>query len=145
MARFIGKPSSSAAGVASKVRVLGLPQALAKLKGVDSVVRLDLGLAMKGAAEFMERKAKENLAPHRVTGNLEQGIKTQKVASYSYNVTASSMDGSVAEKNWYEYADFVEEGTSFMEGVHFMRDAYEDVKPLIAIELQAIARKLERL
>jgi len=155
MARFIGLPHRTGAGVlgktggsgaiTAKVRILGVTQALAKLRGVDSVARLNLGLMMKGAAEFIEKRAKENLAPHHVTGNLESGIKTQKVASYSYNVTASSRDGDVQDKNWYEYAPFVEEGTSHMPGVHFMARAYEDVKPLVAVELKAMASKLERL
>jgi len=130
-------------GVRSRVRVQGLPQALAKLKGVDSVVRLDLGLLTKGAAEFIEKTAKEFV--NKETGNLASGIHAERVASYSWQVIASSMDGTVAEKNWYEYAPFVEYGTSNMEGQFFMTRAHEEVRPLIAAEMVAIKTKLERL
>lgn len=156
MVRFIGKPrftggpigrGGGVGAVTSRVRVVGVPKALAKLKGVQSVVRLDLGLMTKGAAEHMENLAIQ-YAPER-TGNLKSGIHSEKVASYSYIVVASSRDGEVPEKNTYEYAPFVEygfhAGGRFIPGQFFMTRAYNDTKPLVAIELQALARKLERL
>lgn len=153
MARFIGLPKSintatlgrggGSGAIRSQVRILGIPQAIAKLRGVDSVVRLDLGLIMKGAAEFVEKRAKGYVP--KITHNLESGIKTRKVASYSYDVTASSRDGDKTSKNWYEYAPFVEKGTSHMAGRFFMARAYEDVKPVVNAELAVLANKLTRL
>lgn len=129
--------------VGSHVTVVGLPQALAKLTGVDAAARLELGLLMKGAAEFVEKRAKEYVPVE--TGNLRSGIKATKSASYTYDVTASSKDGEVTDKAEKEYAGFVEFGTSNMEGRFFMTQAFNDVKPLVANELQGIARTLGRL
>lgn len=141
-----GKAGSSG-GVRAGAKVIGLPAALAKLKGVDSVVRLELGLLMAGAASFIEQRAQEN-APED-TGNLKSGIKKNKLASYTWEITASTEQGDVSSKNWYEYAPFQEYGYTangrHMPGQFFMTRAFEDVRPLVAVELQGLARKLERL
>lgn len=142
MVQFRGTPKRGN-GVTSGVKVIGVPQALAKLKGVESVVRLDLGLLMLGAAKHMEERAKE-YAPV-ITGNLRSGIQSKKIGSYTYEVTASTEEGEIQSKNYYEYADFVEFGTAHMEGRFFMTRAFQEVKPLVALELVGIARKLERL
>ncbi len=156
MVQFRGKPTitggpfgkaGGSGGVRANVRVIGIPQALAKLKGIDSVVRLDLGLLMAGAAAFVERKGTE-YAPED-TGNLKSGIKANKLASYTYEVIASTEEGGVSSKNWYEYAPFQEFGYTangrHMPGRFFMTRAFEDVKPLVAVELEGIARKISRL
>jgi hypothetical protein len=130
--------------VGSHVKVLGLPKAVAKLKGVDAAIRLDLGLLMKGAAEFVEKRAQEYVPV--VTHNLQHGIKLEKQGSYTYDVTASSRAGDISEKNDKEYAGFVEFGWSgHPEGAFFMTRAFNDARPIVANELQAIARRLERL
>ena len=155
MTRFIGKPKQfggiigrkgGAGGIGANVRVLGIPAAVAKLKGVDSVVRLQLGLLTLAAAEHMAADARE-FAPSE-TGNLRSGIKVEKLAPYNYQVTSSSQDGDDPAgigKNNYEYAPFVEYGTKYMDGFFYMTRAYEEVKPLVAVELKVLAKKLEAL
>lgn len=152
MVSFRGSPSRTggligrgggAGGVGSGVKIIGIPEAVAKLRGVDGYVRLQLGGLAFNAAANMVNRAKENVG--KETGNLESGIGMHKVGSYSYEVTAASMDGDVEEKNWYEYAPFVEYGTSNMEGQFFMTRAFADIQPLVNAELKALALKLERL
>lgn len=138
---LIGR-AGGAGSIRSSVRVYGVPQAIAKMKGVDGAIRLDLGQLMVAAAKFIEKRAKEYVP--KLTGNLESGIKLQKIASYSYNVTASSRDGDNPDKNSYEYAPFVEKGTSHMAGRFFMQRAFEDVKPLVAVEMKVLKARIER-
>jgi HK97 gp10 family phage protein len=158
MPRFVGVPKQfggaigrrgGTGGFASNVRIIGIPQAIAKLTGVDSVVRLNLGQIAAGASILIERRAKEivQAEAHR-TGNLESGIHRERVGPYAHIVVASSMDGSDPGgegKSSYEYAPFVETGTSKMKGIHFMQRAYAEASPLVAVELRALAAKLERL
>lgn len=140
MASLIG---GGVLGSRAGVRVLGLPEAVAKLRGVDSVVRLELGLTMARAAKFMQATA-QSLAPYE-TGNLKSGIKTNKMGPYEHDVTASSLDGTNDEKNGKEYAGFVENGTSVMEGSYFMTRAFDHTVPIVQAEIYALARKIELL
>lgn len=139
---LIGK-GGGAGNITGGVRVYGVTEALAKLKGVDSVVRLNLGAMLSQAATFVEARAKSYVPV--LTGNLQSGIQKQRVASYTWDVTASSQDGGNSDKNWYEYAPFVEGGTSKMAGSFFMARAFDEVKPLVAVELKAMAARLQRL
>jgi HK97 gp10 family phage protein len=147
MARLYGVPKSAGVGggVIGNVRIVGVEQAIAKLNLVANVARLELGLLTKGAAEHMENAAREN-APE-VTGNLKSGIKTTKGAGpYQWEVTASTLDGNVAEKNQKEYAGYVEFGWSgHPTPEHFMTNAYAETSPIVYSDLQIIAAKLMRL
>jgi phage protein, HK97 gp10 family len=147
MARLYGvaKSTGVGGGVLSNVRIVGVEQLIAKLNLVANVARLELGLLTKGAAEHMENAAREN-APS-VTGNLKSGIKTSRGAGpYNWEVTASTLDGTVAEKNQKEYAGYVEFGWSgHPEPEHFMTNAYAETMPIVYSDLQIIASKLMRL
>lgn len=130
-------------GVGAGYTVLGIPQAIAKLTGVDSVVRLTLGQIMAGAAIHLEAEAK-GLVPV-ITGNLRSGIHRVKTGSYSHEVTASSLAGTNADKNGKEYAGFVENGTSVMAGRFFMEQAFQNTLPLVQAEIVALAKTIEAL
>ena len=159
MARFYGVPKPGAVGVlrsgraggyavTSRVRVVGVPEALIKLGLVNKVARIHLGALSHHAAAAIERRAKENI--HNVTGNLESGTKMEPVGPYTWIVTSSSMAGDVAEKNNVEYAGFVEFGTSNMPaGTYpscaYMRKAYNDTMPEAIAQLKWIGKELERL
>jgi HK97 gp10 family phage protein len=132
----------SPAGVGGGVRVLGVPEAIAKLRGVDSVVRLRLGAMMAGAAIHLQAAAKGNI--HNVSGNLGEGVQVQKLASYTWDVSASSLQGSVPYKNSKEYAPFVEFGTSKMEPRFFFSRAVDQTIPLVEAELQLLAAQISR-
>lgn len=147
MARLYGVPKQAGVGggVAANVRVVGVEQLIAKLNLVANVARLEMGLMTSGAAHHMEEAARNN-APS-VTGNLRSGIKTTKGAGpYNYEVTASTLDGNVAEKNSKEYAGYVEFGWSGHPAPeHFMTNAYAETMPIVYSDLQIIAAKLMRL
>lgn len=147
MARFYGVPKSAGAGggVVSNVRIVGIPQLIAKLNLVANIARLEMGLTCSGAAHHMEALAKAKVPV--VTGNLQSGIKTTKGAGpYNYEVSASSLEGNVAGKNTKEYAGYVEFGWSgHPTPEHFMTSAYEETRPIVYSDLQIIAAKLMRL
>jgi HK97 gp10 family phage protein len=147
MARLYGVPKSTGVGggVLGNVRIVGVEQLIAKLNLVASVAHLELGLLTKGAAEHMENAAREN-APS-VTGNLKSGIKTTKGAGpYNWEVSASTLDGDIGEKNQKEYAGYVEFGWSGHPAPeHFMTNAYAETSPIVYSDLQIIAAKLMRL
>jgi HK97 gp10 family phage protein len=147
MARLYGvaKQTGVGGGVLSNVRVVGVEQLIAKLNLVANVARLELGLMTKGAAEHMENLAKANVPVE--TGNLQSGIKTTKGAGpYQWEVSASSLDGNIGEKNQKEYAGYVEFGWSGHPAPeHFMTNAYEETMPIVYSDLKIIASKLMRL
>jgi HK97 gp10 family phage protein len=147
MARLYGvaKSTGVGGGVLSNVRIVGVEQLIAKLNLVANVARLELGLLTKGAAEHMENSAKANVPV--ATGNLQSGIKTTRGAGpYNWEVTASSLDGNIGEKNQKEYAGYVEFGWSgHPTPEHFMTNAYAETMPIVYSDLQIIAAKLMRL
>jgi HK97 gp10 family phage protein len=147
MARFYGvaKSTGVGGGVLSNVRIVGVEQLIAKLNLVANIARLEMGLTCAGAANHMEALAKANVP--KVTGNLASGIKTTKGAGpYNYEVTASSLDGNIGEKNTKEYAGYVEFGWSgHPTPEHFMTNAYAATMPIVYSDLQIIAAKLMRL
>lgn len=144
MVRGILSSPAFGTGVArSNVKIIGIPEAVAKLRGVDSVVRLNLGQLTAAMAIHMEAEAKD-LVPV-ITGNLRSGISTRRVGPYSHEVTASSLAGEVPEKNGKEYANFVNNGTSKMAPRRFMETAAARTRPLANAELLLLARKIEHL
>jgi len=143
MARFIGLPHQTGRSVTANTRVLGVPAAVAKLRGTDAYVRLQLGLLVRNAALGVQAAAKAEVPVE--TGNLQSGIGVQQIGSYNWQVTASSLDGDNAEKNTKEYAGFVEYGRKGMAGRFFMTQAYQQVRPAVAARLQLLARQIERL
>ncbi len=145
MPRFVGVPKQlgTAGGVRSGVQILGIPEAVAKLVSADKVVRLHLGELVADAALNMEREAKDNI--HSITGNLKSGTFAQKVGSYSWEVVSSSLAGDNPDKNGKEYAGFVENGTSKMAPRYYMRNAYNEVQPLVNARLRVLAARISTL
>ncbi len=144
MAILRGLPKLIERGPAtSNVRVLGVPQAIAKLEAVKNYARLELGYTAFATAAIVETKAKEYVPV--ITGNLRSGIHTNHVGPYAYEVTASSLAGDVAEKNTKEYAGFVEFGTSKMAPRLFLTRAYRDGYPYAVGRLKALAARIETM
>lgn len=141
MARLLGVPKQGGSGsVSANIRIIGIPEAIRKMTGKLAETKLSLGALNRNAAEHMKNLAVD-FCPV-VTGNLKSGIHVEKQGVYDWLVVASSMDGGVAEKNWYEYAGFVENGTSAMAPRFFMRRAYNETQPMVAVGLAAIARRI---
>lgn len=145
MARFVGVPkqTGTGGGVVSGARIIGVPQAINKLVGVERAARVQLGALASNAAKNIEIQA-QNYCPV-ITGNLKSSIESHQVAPYTWEVTASSLNGDVPEKNGKEYAGFVENGTSQMSPRYFMRRAYNDVQPLVNAEIKAMAARISVL
>lgn len=143
MTSFSGRPSQTGLSVTSAVKVLGVPEVLAKLRGAQSVSRLELGKLNMNLALHMRSKAVDNI--HSITGNLAQGTKVVKIGFYSWEVTSSSLEGGVSEKNQKEYAGFVENGTSRMAPRYYMRRAWQGVQPEAAAGLYRIGKLIEAL
>ena len=149
--KFIGGPIGKRGGagaVSSGYTVLGVPEAIAALRGVDAYLRLEMGLAVYEGAHAMEQLAKQYVG--KETGNLESGIQVQKEGSYTYTVTASSRDGDVPEKAAYEYAPFHEfgwtdQGGGWHAGRFFMTRAYAETRPEVQTRVAAMAAAVERL
>lgn len=138
--RGVPKQTGPRGGVAAGVTIVGIPECIAKLQGVDAVVRLNLGAAVAGMAIRMEADAKANVPV--VSGDLQRGIQMAKVGPYGYEVTASSLDGG-ADK---EYAGFVEFGWSgHPEPEHFMLKAYQSAREGLAADLAILAKAIEAL
>lgn len=157
MARIVGVPKftggpigrgGGTGGVTSGIRVIGVPQAIAALRGAEAYLRLEMGLAVFQGAEQMERLAKAYVG--KETGNLESGIQMQKVGFYTYEVVASSRLGDNGDKNWYEYAPFHEFGWTDAGGGHhpgrfFMTRAYSETRPGVQARVAAMALAVQRL
>lgn len=143
MAKFIGVPTQRGGAVVSGARIVGIPQAINKLVNTERAARVQLGALASNAAKNMENQAREHCPV--ITGNLRSSIKSYQVAPYSWEVTASSREGDVPEKNGKEYAGFVENGTSKMSPRYFMRSAYNDVQPLVNAEIKAMAARISVL
>jgi len=138
---------ATGSSVISKVAVYGVEECLIKLAAVNKVARIELGYLSHKSAEIIQEKAKHNI--HPVTGNLETGVTIAHPAPYVWTIEASSMAGGVPEKNSYEYASFVEFGTSTTghgyPSYGFMRRAYAETLPDIMVALKNIGEHLERL
>lgn len=149
MARFYGVPKQVAprGGVTSSVKLVGVPQLLAKLRAVNTICAAELGLLTMGVADKVYKEALENVPT--VTGNLKTGIKLEKGGvAYNWTVSASSVAGTDPAgvgKNKKEYAGFVEFGTSKMAPRSYMTKAWGVAAPLGREGLQVIASKLEAL
>lgn len=139
--------TAGARGVGGGVRVLGVEECLIKLGLVNKVARIHLGYLVHKAAEDIAEQARENI--HDVTGNLSSGTKAAPAGPYHWTVTSSSMAGDVAGKNNYEYAGYVEFGTSKtghdFPSFAYMTRAYQAELPDIAAGLKVIGSMLERL
>lgn len=128
------------AGTLVHVEVLGAPEVIAKFRAISQIAARDLGYIMYRSAIFCKEAAVSNCPV--VTGNLASSIKESKMGVYSWEVTASSLEGSVPEKNSKEYASFVEYGTSRMGGRFYMRAAYNATVPFTNAQVAALAAKL---
>lgn len=132
------------AGSLVSVEVLGAPELIAKFRAVSQIAARDLGYIMYRSAIFCREAAISNCPV--VTGNLASSIKESKLGVYSWEVTASSLEGSDPAgtgKNSKEYASFVEYGTSRMSGRFYMRAAYNATVPFTNAQVAALAAKLQ--
>jgi hypothetical protein len=155
MARVIGLPKTGALGrtrsghfggtsVVSRFRVLGVPETLIKLGLVNKIARVELGFLTGEVARRIAATAKENI--NNITGNLESGTYAEKGKTpYTWYIVSSSMAGNNPEKNYYEYAGYVEFGTSKMAPRMYMTRAYRTHLPDAVAGLKAIGAHLERL
>ena len=131
---------SSTGAVTGQFKVLGLPQAIAKLEGVGRICRITLGIMTREMAEHTAQRAKDNI--HNVTGNLSSGTYATQTGPYLWEVVSSSMEGTVEGKNEKEYAQFVEFDPL---GRAYMTRAFEATKPEALIALKALASAIEAL
>lgn len=125
------------------VRIIGVPELIAKLTAINRVARIGLGKLNHEAANGIVERAQAGV--NSITGNLASGIKATQSGPYSWEVTASSRDGNVGEKNSKEYAGYVEYGTSKMSARPYLRPAVTGARPVIVAGLTAIARWIEAL
>jgi HK97 gp10 family phage protein len=122
---------------------------VAQFKGIGSFVGLKTGHTTYEIAQYVQQRAKDYVPI--ITGNLQSGILIAKGGRYDWEVTASSLDGDggqvrsdgSAAKNSYEYADFVEFGTSKMAPRRFMSRAFSDGRIVANAKLVQLARELE--
>lgn len=126
-----------------RITVLGVPEAIAKLTGVGKIARISLGVITRESAQHMAERAKANI--HSVSGNLASGTYATQLGPYTWQVVSSSMEGDIAGKNDYEYADFVEFGTSKMEPRAYMTRAYEETRPETLAAVVALAAAIEAI
>jgi hypothetical protein len=134
---------SSVGPVSGGVKVLGLPQAIAKLEGVGRICRITLGIITREFAEHTADRAKGNI--HNITGNLKSGTYATQTGPYLWQVVSSSMEGTVDGKNEKEYASWVEFGRTGMEPRFYMTRAFESTKPEVIVALKALASAIEAL
>jgi HK97 gp10 family phage protein len=130
----------------SGVKVFGVAELLAKLEGINRIARIHVGFMMGAAAEFI-KVAAIAAAPER-TGNLKTSILASKVGPYTWKVVADTTTGSDPGgegKNAYEYAGYVEYGTSRTPAQPFMAPAVKAGEAEIAVSLRALAAEIQAL
>lgn len=145
--------TSGSGSLRGGIKVLGVPQAIRKLKLVGSVAGRDTGYIVYSTAQAIERLAQEIVhSPSHPgpagpgEGHLQQGIKAHKVGLYDWAVTASSKDGGADD----EYAGYEEFGAHTQDGAPYgghpyLRPAFAASVPRAKVKLKALALKLERL
>lgn len=128
------------------VQVFGAKEIAAKLAKINKVARIYVGYYV-GDAALTITTAAIDLAPMR-TGNLKTSIHPAKLGSYdwiAYADTTTGTDPGGEGKNTYDYAGFVEFGTSRTPAQPFMRPATAIGLTKLRAELQVLARALEKL
>lgn len=139
------RPSFRAGGLPSgNITVVGGPQLAAKFKGMGSYVGLRLGHATYELAVITQTQAIQH-APVD-TGNLQTSIWPEKDGPYSWSVIADTREGADPAgvgKNDYEYANFVEYGTSKMPAKPFMRPAFAYAAKVAPLKMQQLGKELE--
>jgi len=128
------------------IRVLGVEELVAKLYAINRIANLRVGVALAHAAHEIEQNAIDN-APEE-TGNLKTSIHASKLGVNSWQVIADTTTGTDPGgegKNSYEYAGYVEYGTSRTPAQPFMGPAVEDGQNTLWLDLQEIAAAIEAL
>jgi len=142
-----GISTAGSRGIGTRVQIFGVEECLIKLAQVNKVARIELGYLAHKSAEMIRDQAKENINDQ--TGNLSSGTKAEQQGPYNWAVTSSSMEGDIPEKNSYEYAGYVEYGTSktghSYPSFAYMTRAYQATLPDIMAGLRVIGAHLERL
>lgn len=137
------------------VKIVGVPQAIAKLRLLGSVAARDTGLIVFRAAQRTKTRAQEIVhssgnpysTDYAYTNALRDGIKLAAggraggLGSYTQMVTASSTDGGADR----EYAAFEEFGTYKAPAHPYLQPAAAEQGAVMAAELRALAYRLERL
>jgi HK97 gp10 family phage protein len=128
------------------VQVVGVPELIAKLNAMNTIARVEVGYMMSQAAAFITMAAID-FAPER-TGNLKTSIQPAKIGPYTWVIVADTTTGSdpgQESKNSYEYAGYVEYGTSRTPAQPFMAPAVQLGNAEVAASLAALASRLNRL
>lgn len=164
MAKISRSPLGSTRGIfgthaavgSARVTVLGVKEAIAKLKLVGSVAGREVGLVVRNSAYDVRDQARTNVhsssnpysGEYKYTDHLKNGIEVSGkggraggLGSYTQIVTASSRAGG-AEK---EYAMFEEQGTSSAPAHPYLRPALYAEVPKTVAKLKVLAATLERL
>ena len=151
-----GAFGKSGGGLSARVTVIGVPQAIAKLRLVGSVAGRGAGLIVRNSAFGVRDTARATVhssgnpysGDYAYTDNLRDGIQVSGkggraggLGVYTQIVTASSRAGGSDR----EYAHFEEEGTSVAPAHPYLRPALNAQVPKAAAELNVLARTLERL
>jgi hypothetical protein len=149
----VGYSRSGTGGISTNVKVIGVPNAIRKLKLVGSVAGRDTGYIIYTTALGIQELAQDIVhSPSHPgpagpgEGHLQKGIRAIKVGKYDWIVTASSVEGGADD----EYAGYEEFGATTKGGAPYgghpyMRPAAAAALPNARLKLAALARKLERL
>lgn len=164
MAKIVSSSLGSARGIfgkhggvlSARVKILGVPEAIAKLRLVGSVAGRGAGLIVRNSAYDVRDQARENVhsssnpysGDYDYTDNLKSGIQVSGkggraggLGTYTQVVTASSRAGGADR----EYASFEEQGTSKAPAHPYLRPALYSEVPKTAAALKGLAATLERL
>lgn len=127
-------------GVAfASVTVLGVKEAIAKLRLAGSVTALGVGKMTMDTAKRIATRMKQEVPV--VSGDLQRGISYTKRGLYDWEVTASSVAGGSDR----EYASYVEYGTYKMAPRPYMRPALSEGRQGLLEGLRNLAVTVERL
>ena len=153
-----GATGQTGARLRGRVQVLGVPQAIRKLRLVGSVAGRTAGLIVRQSGFGIRDTAKEivhsktnpweGAEDYEYTSNLKDGIeltglggRAGVLGAYTQLVTASSRAGGSDR----EYAAFEELGTSQAPAHPYLRPAVQRQVPKTQAMLGALASRLERL
>jgi HK97 gp10 family phage protein len=152
----LGSVRGSFGNSTATIKVIGVPQAIAKLKLVGSVAGREVGFVVRSSAVGVVDKARANVhsssniysEDYAYTDNLKYGIQVTATGGragglgvYTQAVSASSRAGGADR----EYAQFEEEGTSDTPAHPYLRPALNQQVPETAALLKVMAATLERL
>lgn len=129
-------------GVTGGIRVVGLPELIAKLKLVGQVAQRDLGLILYRGAQT-SKTAAQAAAPVK-TGVLKRGHRLEKAGPYTWNLVVDTEEAGRSYAGYQEFG-YHDRGGNWHEGRGFVRAGVAEGNAQVQGELVALARKLEML